>query len=47
MNSEIHLEAVIEQVWRWNWRPTLSELRDALGGCDRACMEMPLEAEIE
>jgi hypothetical protein len=32
VNSEIHLEAVIEQVWRCTWRPRSSELRDALGG---------------
>jgi len=47
VNSEIHLEAVIERVWRCNWRPRLSELRHALGGCDRASLEMQLETEIE
>ena len=31
MNSEIHSKVVIEQVWRRNWRPRLSELRDVLG----------------
>jgi len=40
-------EAVIERVWRCNWRPRLSELRDALGGRDRASLEMHLEAEVE
>jgi len=51
---EVHLkmtiewtQAVIERVWRWNWRSRLSELRDALGGRDRATMEMQLETKIE
>jgi len=43
----MHFEAVIERVWRCNWRPRLSELRDALGGRDRLSLEMHLEAEIE
>jgi len=43
----MHLEAVIEQVWRCPWRPTLRQLRDALGGRDRARLEMHLEAETE
>jgi len=47
VNSEMHFEAVIERVWRCNWRPRLSELRDTLGGRDRASLEMHLEAEIE
>jgi len=47
VNSEMHFEAVIEGVWRCNWRPRLSELRDALGGRDRVSLEMHLEAEIE
>jgi len=47
VNSEMHLEAVIERVWRCNWRPRLSELRDALGGCDRASLEMHFEATID
>ena len=47
MNSEIHFEAVIERVWRCNWRPRLSELTDTLGGRDRASLEMHLESEIE
>ena len=29
---EMHLEAIIEPVWIYTWRPRLSELRDALGG---------------
>jgi len=47
VNSEMHFEAVIERVWRCNWRPRLSELRDTLRGRDRASLEMHLEAEIE
>jgi len=45
MALEIHLEAVIERVWRWTWRPRLSELRDALGGRVGASLEMYLETE--
>ena len=47
MNSEMHLEAVIERVWRCTWRPGLSELRDAFGGRDRVNSEVHLEAVIE
>jgi len=47
VNSEIHSEAVIERVWRCTWRPRLRELRDALGGHDRASLEMHFEAIIE
>jgi len=47
VNSEIHSEAVIELVCRWNWRPTLSELRDPLGGRDRASLQLHFEAVIE
>jgi len=47
VNSEMHWEAVIERVWRCTWRPRLSELTDALGGRDRASLDMHLEAEIE
>jgi hypothetical protein len=42
----MHLEARIERVWRCIGRPRLSELRDALGGRDRAIVEMHLETEI-
>ena len=52
---EMHLEAVIERVWRctlrpWSWtqrstgRPLLSEFGDALAGYDRAGLEKYLEA---
>jgi hypothetical protein len=47
VNSEMHLEAMIEQVWRCKWRPRSSELRDALGGRDQASLEMQLEAKVE
>jgi hypothetical protein len=47
VNSVIHSEAVIEQVWRFNWRPCLTELRHGLGGCDRGCLEMHFEAVIK
>jgi len=42
----MHFEAMIERVWRCNWRLRLSELRDTLGGRDRASLEMHMEAEI-
>ena len=42
VNSEIHTEAVIERVWRCNWRPRVRELRDALGGRDRVSLDMHL-----
>jgi len=44
---EMHLEAVIDRVWRCTGRPRWSELRDALGGRDRASLEMQWEAEME
>jgi len=47
VTSEMHLEAVIERVWRCNRRPRSSELRAALGGQDRVSLEMQLKAEIE
>ena len=43
----MHLESGIEPVWRCIWRPRSSELRDALGGQDRASVEMNLETKIE
>jgi len=46
-SSEIHLEAVMERVWRCTWRRWSSELRDALGGRNRASLEMHLEAKIK
>jgi len=43
----MHFEAVIKRVWTCNWRLKLSELRGALGGRDRASLEMHFEAVIE
>jgi hypothetical protein len=47
VNSEMHCEAVIERIWRCNWRPRSSELRAALGGRDQSSLEMHLEAVID
>jgi hypothetical protein len=47
VNREMHLEAVIERVWRCYWRPRLSERRDTLLGRDQARLEMHLEAMID
>jgi hypothetical protein len=47
VNSEMHLQAMIEQVWRCNRRPRSGKLRDALGGHDRVSLEMHLAAEVE
>ena len=47
MNSEMHLDGRIEQVWGCIGRPRSSELRHALGGRDRVRLEMHLEAESE
>jgi hypothetical protein len=47
VNSEIHSEALIDRVWRCNWRSKLSELRDTLGGRDRVSLEMHLAAKVE
>jgi len=47
VNSEMHLEALIERVWRCPWRPTSSELRAAIAGHDRESMEMHFDTEIE
>jgi len=44
MNSEMHLEAVIDRVWRYTLRPRSSEFGDALGGPDRASLDEYLEA---
>jgi len=47
VNWEMHLEAVIDRVWRWTGRPWSSEFGDALGGRAWAILDMHLEAEIE
>jgi len=43
VNSEMHLEAVIERVWRCTWRPCLCKL----GGRNWASSEIHLEAVNE
>ena len=43
----MHLEAVIERVWKCTGRPHSSEVGDPIGGGDRATLEMHLEAAIE
>jgi len=47
VNSRMHFEAVIERVWRCNWRPGSSELRAALGGRDLSSLEMHLKVVID
>jgi len=39
MNSELHLEALIEWDWRCIWRPWSNWFGDAVGGNDRARLE--------
>jgi len=47
VNSEMHLEAVIDRVWRCMGRPSSIEFGDTVGGRDRASLDMHLGAEIE
>ena len=47
MNSEMHLGAAIDRVWRCTRRPRSSELRDGIEGRDRTSLETHLEAMIE
>jgi hypothetical protein len=47
VSSEMHLESVIERVWKCTWRPRSSELRDALSGWDGPSLEMNMNAIIE
>jgi len=47
VNSQMHLEALIEQVWTCTWWPGSSELRDPLGGRNRVGLDMDWEADIE
>ena len=42
-----NLEALMERVWRYSWRPRSREFGDKLGGRDRVSLEMHLEAVIE
>jgi hypothetical protein len=43
----MHLEAVIDRVWRCAGRPRSSELGHTLGGRDGVNSEMHLEAKME
>jgi len=43
----MHWEAVIDQVWRCTGRPQLIKFGDALGGRDRANLEMDWDAVIQ
>jgi hypothetical protein len=47
LNSEMNLEAGIDRVWGCTWRLGWSEFGDAVGGRDRASLEMYLEATID
>jgi hypothetical protein len=38
VNSEMRCEAVIERVWRCNWRPRSSEFGDRFGGHDQSIL---------
>jgi len=39
----VNLQTVIEQVWRYTWRPGSSDFGDALGGHDRANLQAIIE----
>jgi len=43
----MHLEAVMDRVWKYTGRPSLTEFGDALGGRDGVNSEIHLEAIIE
>jgi len=43
----IHLESMVDRVWRCTGMPWLSKFRDALGGWDGVIWEMHLEAVID
>jgi len=45
--TQMHLEAVIERVWRCTWRLRSSQLRDAHGSHNWVCWEIHLEAIFE
>jgi hypothetical protein len=47
VNSKTHFNAAMERVWKCTGSSRLRELRDALGGCDRASLEIHLHAEVE
>jgi len=44
---EMHLEVVIEGVYRCTWRPPLSKFGDGLEGHDRVNSEMDMDPVIE
>jgi hypothetical protein len=43
----MHLEAVIDRIWRCTWRQRSSEKRAALEGRNRLSLEMHWEAKVE
>jgi hypothetical protein len=43
VNSEMHLKAVIERVWRCTWRTSWGEFEAAHRGRNRASLAMHLE----
>jgi len=47
MNSEIHSQAMIEQVERYTWRGLLSVIGDTLEARDSVWLEINFEAVIE
>jgi hypothetical protein len=47
LNKGMHLEAQIERTQRCTWRPYSGKFYDALGGGNRAYLEIHLEAVIE
>ena len=47
LNSEMHLEGVIKQVWRFIWRPRLRNSEMHLEAEIKLNSEMHLEAVIE
>jgi len=42
----MHMDAVMERVWRCTWRPGSCEFEDTLGGCDRVSLGIHLETMI-
>jgi len=44
---KMYFEAALECVGRYTWRLRSSEPRDAVGGRNRASLEMHLEAEMK
>jgi hypothetical protein len=47
VNSEIHSEAVIEEVWRYTWRRESSDIGDTLAGRNRVRLDMHSNAVIK